>query len=542
MERRPVLRYPEASLMYKVLIVDDEEPVREAVRILGEWERLNIHEIIEAENGKDAIRIVREKQPELVIIDMKMPEMSGPEFLRILELDYPDIQKIIVSGYDSFEFTRQAILSRVTDYLLKPISGVELNSALEKCIGKIEKITQGLNHNLPLSVLKTNILMPILKGSFESNETKMYERAFGNNWDKKYFNIAILRIMSIQEYTVNRADKSAEFFCSEIVSMINEACMENIECFSFVDILKSNQIVILISDNDITKKDDHPAYVEVVRKLYSKVWEKFKAKVIICIGSSFQGIKSAEGSYRSAEAILLSLNAIDTTEGIYTKAVSCTRTTQSSILTNMVLIKNAVEKGSFHYLKSIISDYLIKIKEADYFSFKDAEKTIREFIILMEDIAEAFGVPEKLPINSDSNYAFSSFQEFEKLLYTIIDVYYDEIRKCIKANENFDIAEIKDFIDKNYSQDIKISMFTNKYYLSRAYIMKLFKKNFGCGIHEYIQNFRMMKAGELLNDKQLKILSISQLLGYTDTNYFSKAFKNYYGVSPTDYRLNNKEI
>jgi len=536
MERRPVLRYLEAGLMYKVLIVDDEEPVREAVKILGEWEKLNIHEIIEAENGKDAIRIVREKQPELVIVDMKMPEMSGSEFLRIVELDYPDIQTIVVSGYDSFEFTRQAILSRVTDYLLKPISGEELNAALEKCISKTEKITQGLNHNIPLSVLKTNTLMSILKGSFESNGTKMYLRTFGDNCNEKYFNIALLRIMSIQEYTVNSADKSPEFFCSEIVSMINEACMENIECFSFVDTLKSNQIVMLISDNDITKKDNHMIYVEAVRKLYKKVREKFKADVIISIGSSFQGIKSVGGSYRSAEVILLSLNAIDTREGIYTEAVSCTRTAQASILTNMFLIKNAVEKGSFHYLKSIISDYLIKIKEGDYFSFKDAEKTTREFIILMEDIAEAFGVPQKLPINSDSNYVFSSFQEFEKLLYTIIDVYYHEIRKCIKANENFDIVEIKDFIDKNYFQDIKISIFTNKYYLSRAYIMKLFKKNFGCGIHEYIQNVRMRKAGELLNDKQLKILSISQLLGYTDTNYFSKAFKNYYGVSPTDYR------
>jgi two-component system response regulator YesN len=526
--------------MYRVLIVDDEEPVREAVKILGEWEKLNIHEIIEAENGKDAIRIVREKQPELVIVDMKMPEMSGPEFLRILELNYPDIQTIVVSGYDSFEFTRQAILSRVTDYLLKPISGEELNSALEKCINKIEKITQGLNHNLPLSVLKSNILMTILKGSFESNETEMYLRAFGNNCNEMYFNIAILRIMGIHEYTINETDKIPEFLCSEIVRMMNEASLENFECFSFADTQKSNQIVMLISDNDSTKKEKHTAYVEAVRKLYNKVREEFKARVIICIGNSFQGIKYADGSYRSAEAILLSLNAIDAPEGLYTEAVSCTRTTQTSILTNMVLIKNAVEKGSFHYLKSIISDYLIKIKEGDYFSFKDAEKALREFIILMEDIAEEFGVPEKLPINSDSNHVFSSFQEFEKLLNTIIDIYYHEIRKCIKANENFDIVEIKDFIDKNYSQEIKISMFTNKYYLSRAYIMKLFKKNFGCGIHEYIQNVRMRKAGELLNDRQLKILSISQLLGYTDTNYFSKAFKNYYGVSPTDYRLNNK--
>ena len=79
-------------------------------------------------------------------------------------------------------------------------------------------------------------------------------------------------------------------------------------------------------------------------------------------------------------------------------------------------------------------------------------------------------------------------------------------------------------------------MFTDKYYLSREYIMKLFKQEYKCGIHEYVQNIRMKKAKELLNDMQIKIKNISQILGYSDTNYFSKAFKNYYGISPTEYR------
>ncbi|MNF00281.1 HTH-type transcriptional activator RhaR [compost metagenome] len=79
-------------------------------------------------------------------------------------------------------------------------------------------------------------------------------------------------------------------------------------------------------------------------------------------------------------------------------------------------------------------------------------------------------------------------------------------------------------------------MFTEKYFLSREYLMKLFKQQFGFGIHEYVQKVRMDQAQKLLDDPGLKIQDISEMLGYKDKNYFSKAFRNYYSISPSEYR------
>ena len=79
-------------------------------------------------------------------------------------------------------------------------------------------------------------------------------------------------------------------------------------------------------------------------------------------------------------------------------------------------------------------------------------------------------------------------------------------------------------------------MFTDKYYLSREYLMKLFKQEYQMGIHEYVQQLRMEKAKTLLNEEGLKIQEISEMLGYKDKNYFSKAFRNYYQLSPSEYR------
>lgn len=99
-------------------------------------------------------------------------------------------------------------------------------------------------------------------------------------------------------------------------------------------------------------------------------------------------------------------------------------------------------------------------------------------------------------------------------------------------------AIIKDYIDKNYSQNLKLSYFSDKYYFSKEYLSKIFKANYEIGIYEYVLQVRMERAKELLLDESLKIQWISDRLGYTDSNYFSKAFRNYYGITPSQFRKN----
>ena len=98
------------------------------------------------------------------------------------------------------------------------------------------------------------------------------------------------------------------------------------------------------------------------------------------------------------------------------------------------------------------------------------------------------------------------------------------------------IAIIKDYIDSNYCTNIKITMFAEKYFFSIEYLTKLFKNKYGYSIYEYVLKLRMERAKELLAHEENKIIDISKRLGYTDNHYFSKAFRNYYGISPSQYR------
>ncbi len=98
------------------------------------------------------------------------------------------------------------------------------------------------------------------------------------------------------------------------------------------------------------------------------------------------------------------------------------------------------------------------------------------------------------------------------------------------------VAIIKDYVESNYATNFKITMFAEKYFFSIEYLTKLFKSKYGYSIYEYVLKLRMERAKELLAQEENKIVEIAERLGYADNHYFSKAFRNYYGISPSQYR------
>ncbi|KKI89885.1 hypothetical protein WQ54_22325 [Bacillus sp. SA1-12] len=128
--------------MNTLLLVDDESWTRETVKALIDFDSLDITHLMEAKNGEEALESIKRKRPDFIITDMKMPGIDGIGLLEVLERDYSDIPVIVLSGYQDFVYTRQAIKSRVIEYLPKPVDGTELNNALEKAMYEKRKWKQ----------------------------------------------------------------------------------------------------------------------------------------------------------------------------------------------------------------------------------------------------------------------------------------------------------------------------------------------------------------------------------------------------------------
>lgn len=538
--------------MYKVLIIDDEENVRDAIKILGNWESLGVDEILEAQDGKSGHALLIEKKPDIVLLDMRMPEMNGVEFLQAAEKDYPNAIYIVISGYDDFEFTRQAIKSKVFDYLLKPINRQQINTALENAIESIrkkrerqsEQLDRSIKMNMSLHTLKEKIFMSAIDGSFNNQINATYLKMIGIDGKTQRYGAAILRILNLDEICSLDFGKDFDILYFALLNIIDEICEESFEHFCCKNTHTDREIVIIVIDSENSTRNMEELAAHALKRAIRKLNELLSIKAVGSVGNFNFGAASLAVSYRMANTSINNINLLDLSEPVARGDGKITSSKSNSILSKMTLLKSAMESGNLDYANGILDEYLRRIQQSGYFTLREAARTINEFIFMLNDITLEFdaagsGVQdiESILRTDGISFDYSSFEGFQKILHDIIAFFCNQIRLNMKTIHKFNAEDIKDYIDKNYFQEIKLSMFTEKYYLSKVYIMKLFKQDYGMSIYEYVQKVRMEKAKELLKDPKINIQNVSQMVGYSNNNYFSKAFKNYYHLSPSSYRL-----
>jgi two-component system response regulator YesN len=540
--------------MYTILIIDDEEPLREAITILGDWKGLGIDRILEATDGKSGLAILDDDKIDLVIVDMKMPELNGAEFLQVVEQLHPDLLTIVISGYNDFEFTRQAIRSKVVDYLLKPVNRVDLNQALHKAVDILEAkhkresefIANNITLNMSLPKLKEKIYQSLIDKSFKKHENEALLPLIGADNPEHRFGVAVLRILNLEKIRTSRFKSDSNLLHFAVSNVIREIAEDDLQCFSFSNPKQEREMITICTMDRGSLEEVSFQFTLLMKKVSLNLKELFGVKVAIGLGYPCMDIMGIAGAYESGKVTIHTINLLELKETIVTNKVNRSESKDMhSIMNRMPYIRNALEGGNLHQARSFVEEFIQKLKGLNHFSLGDADRTVHEFVFLFNDRALELGVSsEKLPLGGESDLRmvgiatdFVNFEQFTALLTQILEYYADQIRKSKVIHSAFDPSDIKDYIDNHYFEDFSISTFTEKYYLSREYIMKLFKQQFGYGIHEYVQKVRMDKAKELLHDSNLKILEISEMLGYKDKNYFSKAFRNYYSISPTEYRM-----
>lgn len=531
--------------MYKVLIIDDEEPAREAIKLLADWASANVYDVFEAWDGKSGLKLIEDKKPDIVFVDMRMPGIDGAELLKIAQEKFPELVVIVISGYDNYEYTRQALHSKVVDYLLKPIKRNELNNAISKAIDSIdtkrkshsENIDKNILLNLSIPSLKEKILMAAIEGSLSQQMKEIYRESININNHAKYYSAIIFRIMNF-DLVNNKFFKDTGLTQFALLNTIDEILNEKYESFSLINHKYDNEIIAITSVDKCIDDMQQDGYLHLVKSCKRKLRELFGIVAIVGAGEFFEDIERLKNSYLNAEKYINSVNLF------YDNDLICYRvqeniTSKISLLGKKDLLFNAFEGGSLTYTEDIISEFLAKIENSRLLCLRDCDRIFCELLLILNNFTIIKGINAADIIASYQNISkkIYCFEQLKTLMLEAAEIFYNRVRKQLK-NDNFNIYEIKEYIENNYHQNIRISIFTEKYFLSREYLMKLFKNEFGCGIYEYVLKVRMEKAKELIADPNVKIQSIAQLLGYTDSNYFSKAFKNHFGISPSDYRNN----
>ena len=125
--------------MYRVLIVDDEKMIRMGMKNAIDWKKLGVDDVFTAASGNEALKILKEEGPEIMVTDIQMTEMTGLELIKAARESVPELRVIVLTGFDNFEYARESLRLQVQDFFLKPIDEDDLFNAIEKQIKELKE-------------------------------------------------------------------------------------------------------------------------------------------------------------------------------------------------------------------------------------------------------------------------------------------------------------------------------------------------------------------------------------------------------------------
>lgn len=517
----------------KLLIVDDEELTRTGLISAIDWDSLGITEILQADDGMNGLEMARLHKPEIILCDVRMPRMTGIAMLERLEKVIPDSVPIFMSGYSDKEYLKAAIKLKAVNYIEKPLNPDEVRDAvLEAQSLYKQKLRSHRGEALHSQETATRLALKLtLPASSDNSEITDLCLELGQPElldPGMNFTSVIVKLSSAAE--------TSGVILEDVLNDISHFLAHyHLKCL-FVEKRVQYLVHHIYGSSSLSQ-----ATLSAVGSYISRQYEAC-GKHLIAAGNTVTDISRVYQSYASAVILLQNCFFFPVKTFLTEKIVNSlpdkpplpdslqapeNTFSQSLISGDEIQCSQFLEElftyynGSYSYLPNQIRDL--------YYQLFNALASARK-----KNQIES-GLQEKQDLIVDTlNNAFT-YEELHESLREKTAQYFEDARNS--QPENSTIFMIKDYISRNYMNDaLSVKDISSHVYLSTSYVCTFFKSETGQTLNQYLTEYRMEKAKQLLADPRYKISEISSKVGYTDGNYFGKSFKKYSGFSPSEYR------
>lgn len=537
--------------MLKIIVVDDEELIRKGlVKVLSNYET-EFQVLGEATNGLEAMELIGREIPDVVITDVKMPHMDGVELVKELERRYPEIKKIVISGFGEFDYVRETMRYGALDYLLKPLDD-------EQLISLLKKITSFIESDKKQRIAESNLQEKINEGLPFLKEQFIFELITTSKFNKvdvdQKLNLYEIKLKPGKYWVIIASLDNYRWICREAgveatkgMLLKVKSCFDEVlgKCYEPISCSFPGGQIYLIS----TPAED-PKFIQDVLE-GGLAWLELNApeiRVTLSLGPPCDDLLCLTKSYQQAVA-LLRRRFYSEKSGIISFQSITKPTINSDTKTDLFIdilnnlersLRNCLEVGDYQQVSVIFNDFSALFKKFQFDPLEVVKLLIEVYVRLQssypefsKSLIELYGLEDSYPKNLES------FDTYDFLLQENIKLYTEVIKKIVEIRNRKDkrlVKIIKDYINENYHEPISLNMIAENIYLSPSYISDLFKKQTGENITDYLAKVRIEKAKILLKDLQIKSYEIGEMVGYKDPAYFSKVFKKVVGVSPNEYR------
>lgn len=547
--------------MLKIFLAEDEVVVRETIKRMIPWEELGFELVGEAADGEMALPLLLRQQPDLLITDIKMPFMDGLTLARLAKKEIPGLKVVILSGYDDFNYAKQAIGIGVEDYLLKPItknalierlseirSRYEHEKTQKEYYEKFQREMQAYEKNSSRDFFEA-----LVGGSMDMMEVYKRAEKLGLDIVAEAYNVLIFTMNCDEDFSGQRDEYSSweaeslelleNFFAGHSSAMLFRS-----NIFSYDVLLKGQRETI---------EENTRACVDEIRKILSR--QDGRREWFLAVGQSVERLSQIQKSYHTASRAfsqrylydenILYYDEMETMEHPGGQAETEDNAYLQKVDVNALnpaILQKFLSNGLQEETENFVKDYFYAIGQEPMESLVFRNYVILNVRFSVISFIKGLGCDTNEMESADTEEVLaesgknmeSAIAYAKKMISQAI-----EIRDQNSGNKNRSILKTAvDFIDSHYmDEEISLNTVANVANVSSNHFSALFSQNMGQTFIEYLTTLRMNKAKELLRCTGMRSSEIAGEIGYKDAHYFSYLFKKTQGMTPSDYRKAREE-
>ena len=516
--------------MLKVFLVEDEFVIREGIKNNIDWKAHGYEFCGEAGDGELAYPMIQRLRPDIVITDIRMPFMDGLELSRLIRRELPDIEIIILSGYQEFEYAKEAIKLGVAQYLSKPINGEELLAELEELSAKMEENTLRDRKKL---------FQSLVVGDNTAAELLESAERLGIDLSAPWYNIILFKTQSLRhaqdEYSGSLIRIEEELRSLEDGTTV-VSFDRNLEGKAFLlkaeseEQLQLQQQEYIEKIKDIMEKYEHIRYfggigrpVNRLRELpasFEQASHAFAHRYLVQDSRILDGGRLAQGTEEEPFDI----------KQVNPKQVDRTRIQE--------FLKQGDREEVVYFVEEFFRDLSNKALQSNIFRqyiTMDAYFCVADFLESLSTDTQDPETPsqdEKTQQDSDSAIRY---------IIRILDKALEARDRAASSRYDDVVEQVMKYIEENYAEEeLSLNLLASHVNFSPNHLSMIFSQQTGMSFIKYLTDYRMNKAKELLRCTGKRSSLISQEVGYKDPHYFSYLFKKTQGMTPTQYRGGSK--
>lgn len=547
--------------MLKIFLAEDEVVVRETIKRMIPWEELGFELVGEAADGEMALPLLIRQQPDLLITDIKMPFMDGLTLARLAKKEIPGLKVVILSGYDDFNYAKQAIGIGVEDYLLKPITKNALIERLSEIRSRYEheKTQKEYYEKFQREMLayeknsSRDFFEALVGGSMDMMEVYKRAEKLGLDIVAEAYNVLIFTMNCDEDFFGQRDEYSSweaeslelleNFFAGHSSAMLFRS-----NIFSYGVLLKGQRETI---------EENTRACVDEIRKILSR--QDGRREWFLAVGQSVDRLSQIQKSYHTASRAfsqrylydenILYYDEMETMEHPGGQAETEDNAYLQKVDVNALnpaILQKFLSNGLQEETENFVKDYFYAIGQEPMESLVFRNYVILNVRFSVISFIKGLGCDTNEMESADTEEVLaesgknmeSAIAYAKKMISQAI-----EIRDQNSGNKNRSILKTAvDFIDSHYmDEEISLNTVANVANVSSNHFSALFSQNMGQTFIEYLTTLRMNKAKELLRCTGMRSSEIAGEIGYKDAHYFSYLFKKTQGMTPSDYRKAREE-